>query len=104
MSKYTYYEMCEQLGTNPDDGEIPIDYDDLMGQTQQALNLFQYLPDKWDSMGGGYLGKDLSSIKFYLELLDISDWTTIIDILNFITNYRIESVNTKLQSKNKRKS
>ena len=102
MTKQTYYEMCDQLGNDPEDGEVPLDYDDLLKQTQQALILFQYLPDKWDSMGGGYLGKDLSAVKFYIEILSILDVIEVIDLLTIIINYRVESVNKKIQRKAKR--
>jgi len=97
MSKENYYNMCEQLGTDPNDGVIPIDFDDLTFQSQDALIVFQYLRDEWDHMNGIYLGKDLSNIKFIFELLDIAkdNWLVIIQLLNYIVEIRIKKINKK---------
>lgn len=94
-----YYEMCEQLGTNPEDGDIPIDFNDLLKQSQQALSLFEYCTDHWDTMNGSYLGKELTNIAFLLKLLviDKSDWLTVIDMLNTIIPIRVDSVNKKMR-------
>ena len=103
MSKETYLEMSEQLGTKPEDGDIPTDFSELKKQSQLALSLFEYCTDKWDTMNGSYLGKDLSNIKFLLELLDIdkNEWLQVIELLNVIINIRIDSVNKKIKNRAK---
>lgn len=105
MTKETYYEMCEQMGTNPEDGEVPISYDELLTQTQKSLLLFEHCQDRWDSNNGSYLGKDLNNIEFLLNLLDVdkSSWLDTINMLNITINYRVTSVNKKIRSKAKRK-
>ena len=105
MNKETYYEMCEQLGTNPSDGDVPIDYNDLLYQTQQALSLFEYCSDNWDNTNGSYLGKDLSNIDFLLNLMKIdkSSWLSVINMLNIIINFRVNSINKKIKNRAKRK-
>ena len=59
MDKHTYFEMCEMLGTEPIDDDIPIEVDDLPELVQKALHIYSYLPDAWEGMSGTYMGKDL---------------------------------------------
>jgi hypothetical protein len=65
MTKDAYFEMCEMLGNEPLEEEIPIEFSDFPILVQQVFTVYHYLPDKWDPMGGNYLGKDLS-IVFHL--------------------------------------
>lgn len=97
MTQETYYDMCEQLGIDPEDGDIPVTFDDLSIQTQHAFNIFQYLPDNWDSMNGVYLGKSFDNIEFIFELLEIdrSNWLSVINLLNTIITLRMKKINNK---------
>jgi len=101
MSQETYYDMCEQLGINPEDGDIPVTFEDLTIQTQYAFTIFQYLPDNWDSMNGVYLGKNFDNVDFIFELLDIdrSNWLSVINLLNNIIALRMKKINSKRRSK-----
>lgn len=103
MTKESYYEMCEQLGTNPNDGDVPIEYDDLTNQTQLALYAFELLPDTWDTMNGSYLGKNFNILEFVLEHLvsNKSSWLTVTHLLLYIISIRVESVNKKMKQKAK---
>lgn len=105
MTKDTYYDMCEQMGTNPEDGDIPAAYDDLSNQTKDALVLFEYLTDKWDSTNGTYLGKDLSSLKIMLDILDLdyANWLIIVELLMYIVSMKVKSINDKVKRQTKRK-
>jgi hypothetical protein len=100
MTKETFYEMCDQLGSTPEKDKIPIDYTDLSTQTKDALLVFEYCMDKWDAMGR-YMGKDLSNLKFIFKLLDIdkSNWLLVFDLLTDIISFRVESVNMKMENK-----
>jgi hypothetical protein len=60
MDKQAYFEMCEMLGSEPLEDEIPIEIDDFPGLVQEALHLYSYLSDIWEGMSGTYMGKDLS--------------------------------------------
>jgi hypothetical protein len=39
MTKEQYFEMCEALGTEPDPLEIPIEFDDLHLEVQEAYSI-----------------------------------------------------------------
>lgn len=105
MTKDIYLEMCEQLNQEPDINNMPLAFDDLLYQTQLSLQLFDFLPDDWDSFNGSYMGKNLTTLEFLLNSLNIdkSDWYYIIIFLNAIINVRVETVNKKIQSKMKLK-
>ena len=54
--------MCDMLGTEPNPEEIPVEFDDLPELVQQALEIYQYLPDRWEGMSGTFMGKDYSVV------------------------------------------
>ena len=92
MDSEKYFDMCEQLGTDPNAGIRPIDYTDLTVQSQHAISAFPYLPDRWDTMNGKYLGKEFSGIEFVFNMLDIgkSDWQVVLKLINALIKIRIE--------------
>ena len=72
MNKDAYFEMCEALGNEPIEEEIPVDMDDFPEAIQQAFTIYFMLKDCWDSMGGSYLGKDMSNLFQFFDLHDIA--------------------------------
>ena len=58
MTRDTYFEMCEALGTEPVEEEIPVEFEDFCLDVQEALSIYQKLRDEWDYMGGNYIGKN----------------------------------------------
>ena len=50
MSKQDYLDMCEQLGNEPIESEIPVEFDDFPLDVQQALNAYKFMRDEWDGM------------------------------------------------------
>jgi hypothetical protein len=81
MSREQYLEMCEQMGWEPEEEEIPIDYVDLEEKSQQALRLFNILPDKIEGMNGVWLGKDYSGIGDIMQIYQIPLDKDIFDLL-----------------------
>ena len=71
MTKDRYFEMCEALGSEPEESEIPIDMEDFPEEVQQAFQIYYLLKDNWDTMGGNYLGKDTSTLFNFFDLYDI---------------------------------
>lgn len=72
MTKDTYFEMCDMLGTDPVDDEIPLELSDFPELVQQVFNIYQMLADNWDTMSGTYLGKDYSLVFRLLEVYGIT--------------------------------
>lgn len=71
MTKERYFEMCEAIGSEPLESEIPIEIEDFPEEVQQAFQIYYLLKDIWDTMGGNYLGKDTSTLFNFFDLYDI---------------------------------
>lgn len=52
----------EELGTEPNPDEMPMELDDLPTEVQQAVYLFNILPDMYAGMDGSWVGKSFSGI------------------------------------------
>lgn len=87
VTKETYFEICEQLGTEPVEEEIPIELDDFPTDLQEALNIYFRLRDEWDGFSGTYLGKSFTGLIDVLDIYQVNpkdrqqmlDWILIID-------------------------
>lgn len=101
MTKETYFEMCDMMNSEPIEEEIPVEYEDLLLDVQEALNIYSKLRDEWDTMNGIYLGKSYTGILDIFELYEIpkEDRRTIFDLLNLIDSHRSKIINEKLKSK-----
>ena len=97
MTKDAYFEMCEELGNEPLESEIPVDFDDFPLEVQQAFNAYKMLRDEWDTMSGSYLGKSLIGVKDILEAteIDSSEHKLVIMLIRVIDNVRSEEINNK---------
>lgn len=87
VSKDTYFEICEQLGTEPVEEEIPVEMEDFPSEVQEALNIYFRLRDEWEGFSGTYMGKNFTGLIDLLEIYqitgdsrqDLLDWIFIID-------------------------
>ena len=97
MTKDSYFELCEALGTEPIESEIPVEFDDFPIEVQQAFNAYRMLRDEWDTMSGNYLGKSLIGIKDVLEAteVDLTEHKFIIMLIRIIDSVRSEEINNK---------
>ena len=68
-----YLQMCEQMGWEPKDEEIPKDPNDLSYNVQGALVLFNALPDIWEGMSGTWMGKDYSGLMDIMNIYGIDN-------------------------------
>lgn len=102
MTKETYFEMCETLGTEPLEEEIPVEFEDFFLDVQEALGIYQKLRDEWDYMGGNYIGKNYTGLLDILELLDVpvEDRRTQYELIGLIDRYRSQAIaNAKPKAK-----
>lgn len=97
MTKDMYYEMCEMLGNEPVESEVPVEFEDFSIEVQQAFNAYRMLRDEWDTMSGTYLGKSLIGIKDILEATEVdpSEHKFIIMLIRMIDNVRSDEINSK---------
>lgn len=101
MTKDAYFEMCELMGDEPIDSEIPVELEDLPLLVQQCLAVYGILEDRWDSMGGGYLGKNYSSIFDFFKLYEIDSTEQLLsmDFLQHIDSIRSKIIAEKIKAK-----
>jgi hypothetical protein len=97
MTKDQYYEMCEALGTEPVDEEVPVELEDFPIEMQQAFSVYRMLRDEWDSMSGVYLGKSLIGITEVLSAteIELQDTKFITMLVRLIDYVRAEEINSK---------
>ena len=87
VTKETYFEICEQLNSEPLEEEIPVELDDFPDELQEAINVYFRLRDDWDGFSGTYLGKNFTGLADILDIYqinnesrqDVLDWIFIID-------------------------
>lgn len=101
MTKKHYFEMCEVLGNEPVESEIPVEYEDLFIDVQEALGIYAILRDEWDTMNGIYLGKNYSNITDIFTMYDVprEDWKTVFELLVLIDKHRSEIFRKKQANK-----
>ena len=87
MTKEAYFEMCEALGSEPIEDEIPVELNDFPEEVQSAIIIYNRLRDDWDTMNGNYMGKSLVGFKDILDIFEVPfedrklllDWIHVID-------------------------
>lgn len=94
MTKEAYFEMCDMMGSDPVESEIPVDYSDLPLTVQQALSIYFKLRDEWDGMNGVYLGKSYAGLGDILTILDVpvEDRRTIFELIAIIDGHRSKAI------------
>jgi hypothetical protein len=81
MTTEQYLLMCEQMGWEPNENEMPKDPGFLPFEVQQALIIFNVLPDKFEGMSGTWLGKEFSALEVIFNIYEIEDKR---EIFNYI--------------------
>jgi len=106
MTRERYFKMCEQLGQDPNPEEIPPDMEDFPEIAVQALTTFSSLGDRvYPDIG--YMGKDFTTLPYYVELYGIKDTELFLEILTYLESRAIETSQEHLKremDKLKRKS
>jgi len=103
MTREQYLDMCQEIGSEPIEDEIPVEVDDLTVQSQQVIEIFNYLPDEWGSMGG-YQGKKLDNFPIIFELFEVpkTNWILYLDLLGVLIEEQVKIVNKKIEAESKR--
>lgn len=81
MNADQYIEMCEQMGWEIEEDQIPKDPSELPLEAQQALVLLNSLPDNWEGMSGSWMGKDYSGLAAIMDIYEIDDRKTVFELL-----------------------
>ena len=81
MNLEQYLQMCEQMGWEPKDEEIPKDPSDLSYNVQCALILYEALPDIWEGMSGTWMGKNYSGLIDIMNIFSIDNKKEVFNLL-----------------------
>lgn len=95
MTKEAYLDMFEQLGSQPQEKEIPVMLEDMPIDVELAYNVYNLLPDKIDSFNGVYYGKELDKAPLMLEFLEIQSKKDIFKIIIIIDSLEKEEINRR---------
>lgn len=103
MTKDRYFELCEMMGSEPLDNEIPVEYDDLPLEVQEAIRIYHNLQDSWDYVGGNYIGKNLSGFMDILDIFEIDrqDRRSIYELVMHIDRVRAKIIQDQKPKENK---
>jgi len=83
MTRERYLEMCEQMGNDPVEEEIPPDMEDFPPIISEALHTFNMLGDRiYPEIG--YVGKDYTNLEHFLELYGIEDKEYFLQLLSWL--------------------
>ncbi len=101
MSKQQYLEMCEMLGSEPLEEEIPTEISDFSSEIQVLFEIYGMLNDNWDGFGGNYLGKDNTNLFKLFEIYSIPepDLVLYMQILKKIDSVRSELISQRQKQK-----
>lgn len=104
MTKDRYLTMCEQLGKEPSDKEIPPGWEDLPEIVQVAINIFNSLGDKvYPEIG--YTGKDYMNLPILMDLYYIENTEFFLEVLFWLDARTIKKSSEQLKKElNKLKS
>lgn len=101
MTKEAYFEMCEQLGSEPIESEIPVTLEDFSDDVLTCFSIYNILPLSYTGMGD-YIGKSLQYIHTYFDLFDIKqDRLVYLKIITLMDNIERDILNKKAANKPK---
>ena len=69
------------MGLPIDENEIPLDINDLSYNCQQAVFLFNVLPDKIEGMNGVWMGKEYGGLTDIMNIYEMVDRKNVLDLL-----------------------
>lgn len=101
MTKEQYYDMCDMLGTEVIEEDVPVDQEDLIPEILLAYNIYSLLSPKFDSFNGGYFGKEYSNLKTLFEMYEVSvqDQKEYFKIILILDSIDTEQINNRLKNR-----
>jgi len=80
--------MCEQMGQEPVEDEIPPNWEDFPDIAIIALNVFSALGDRvYPDIG--YMGKDFTNLSHYIDIYGVEDKELFLEILTLLESRAI---------------
>ena len=102
VTKEMYYEICEAMGSEPIEDELPVELADFPDIVQNAFLVYGYMQDNWEGMSGTYMGKVMSGLSDILDILEIEleDRKIMLELVVLIDSARSKQISSS-KPKNK---
>ena len=102
VTKERYFEICEAMGSEPIEGEIPVEISDFPDIVQNAFQVYGILQDNWEGMSGTYMGKVMSGIIDIFDILEMDkeDRKVMLELVSLIDSARSKQISSS-KPKNK---
>ena len=81
MNLEQYLDMCEQMGWEPKEEDLPIEIESLSYNAQCALVLFNSLPDIVEGMSGTWMGKNYSGLIDIMNIFSMDNKKEVFNLL-----------------------
>jgi hypothetical protein len=96
MTRERYFEVCKQLGQEPDPDEIPPDAEDFPDEAIQAMTIYRELGDRVVS-DIGFIGKDYTNLPVLIEVYEVEDKELLMGILSELESRAIKQSQEELK-------
>tara|TARA_E500000081_G_scaffold56547_1_gene59316 strand:- start:4113 stop:4490 length:378 start_codon:yes stop_codon:yes gene_type:complete len=96
ISAEKYFQICEQLGQEPDPEKIPPSWEDFPDIVRNAINIYNSLGDNiYPDVG--FTGKDYTLLPHYIDVYFIDDKEYLLEILLFLDRMAIKTSSENLK-------
>lgn len=96
MTRDRYLEMCDQMGKEPDENEIPPDWEDFPTDVQTGITIFNMLGDRvFPDIG--YLGKDYTNLPILIEIYGVENKELLLEVLQFLDSRAIQKSSEQMK-------
>jgi hypothetical protein len=96
MTRDRYLDLCEQMGNEPIEDEIPPDWDDFPEIVNICVATFNQLGDRVQA-DIGYIGKDYTNVNKFMDLYGVDDKEFFFRLLSFLDNRAIKKSSEELK-------
>ena len=80
---------------------MPVDRSNFPLEVQEAFMLHDLLSDRWEGMSGSYFGKEMSALKTYIDVFNITNPKQSLWFLKHIEHYNSQLINEKQKKRRK---
>jgi len=96
MTRNKYLDLCEQLEKEPNDKELPPDWEDFPEIVQYGINTFNQLGDRvYPEIG--FVGKDYTNLPHFLDFYEIENKEFFLEILSWLDSRAIKKSSEELK-------
>ena len=81
---------------------MPVELTGMPVEVQTAFFIYGFLPDVWDGMSGTYMGKDWSSLEYFMTVYEVEEEKVVIMFMKMYETININHRAEKQQESRKK--